>query len=757
MPDNNSVPCEVWLFAHTRVRCANPDHDKPGKDPWLRRLYVVWAAVPHADVEAGAGLPAPQPPVFYVSQTNERGYICPTLNDFDPHPAFTLPFSLNARYYVYFVRYPDVSYARKLAEDLNAGYDAAVAQYGPPREVIPDLMVTQSGDAEIEEGVISVEEESKHFLPKGGDLYGGWLLFRGMPGTGSNEPAEGIQCPSIANQIRRLQHHLGRLRYPIGNHYHPYSPEPLELKKHKCDRSGSYPDERIFSGPLWNAVLAFQRDARAGEAFQLDPQISRLPTIDPKSFDPVEANLHPVTEIRESLKFLTSAKTPSERCQADIPESVDTLVETETAAAIQRWLEGDLRKPGQILVTRPEWIDYYAWMREDAFPVIIALNQALCSLGLDWPVGLETNNSHRDARMSVVNPGPGQIIYSIHKSGMAFDMAMGSNYYDPRPGRELFYAKDESASDDVKTRWTVWAPVPKNKIPAGDLPEYAEYVDTIDRWMFDSKSVHGGKKVTVDAGVDRRFLNFTKVCDHFGLKRIGAHGGWRAVDLNYSKTINSYESFEDFVVYLNRLVRHQKEVRDPLLISGQGHALGELANTAKLLYHWLEATRPLKPNPTVTIQPWTKEGEAAIRRLRSQPLAGLEIEIVTTVKGYGFETETLAPRRLTLSPKMKLDRMFEFTATPLTKPVRIRSGSTVEMKTALLPGSAPNMEWWHFQWEDGFRGKTWLQILQSIGWTEEGLLDAAEGMTRFGLGGLGYRKARKVDGVYMAGIDSPAS
>jgi hypothetical protein len=46
--------------------------------------------------------------------------------------------------------------------------------------------------------------------------------------------------------------------------------------------------------------------------------------------------------------------------------------------------------------------------------------------------------------------------------------------------------------------------------------------------------------------------------------------------------------------------------------------------------------------------------------------------------------------------------------------------------------------WWHFQWRDGHAGKQWLALMESIGFTEEGLAGLDRGKTIYGLYGMGY-------------------
>src|SRR5207237_171224 len=111
----------------------------------------------------------------------------------------------------------------------------------------------------------------------------------------------------------RLQYHLGAMRYPIGNHGHPYTPE---LQKSDGKRYGKpvahNPGE--FDVALWNGVLAFQRDLAAGQANKVDPSLL-LQSLTSRIFDPHPEAPKDAKQLATSMAYGDSA--------ADDPIHVD--------------------------------------------------------------------------------------------------------------------------------------------------------------------------------------------------------------------------------------------------------------------------------------------------------------------------------------------------------------------------------------------------------------------------------------------------
>jgi hypothetical protein len=754
----DTIKVELKPGIRIRVRCKE-DHAKP----WLRRLYVVWAAVPPEPPPDSEPAESAQPQTFFAAQSDNDGYLSPRLNPLDPTPAASLPLFPDIDYHFYFVRFPDASFATDLVKELNADLAAAKEKWGEPHSLKAVLTQTGTDKAKkpIMEGILSVDEDPSWFLPPGADFYGGWLLFRDMPGTGSNTSDKDIQCQPLFHQVRRLQFHLGHLRYPIGNHYHPYSPEPW-ANTHKEDNNGRFPNEGVFETVTWNAVLRFQRDARAGFAAQLDPGKSRVPTLSSPGYDPLPAALDPKVQIKDSLNFLSDTSADPGDATAPIPANHDTIVDIETANAIRNWLDKDLRKPGKILVSRADWIPWIAWMQEDAYATIEELGNELASLHVEFTNGFQVNNAHRDTRMSVSVAGAGQAIYSIHKSGFAFDMAMDA-FVAPRADAPLYFEKDLENSG-ARVKWIVYAPATAAKIGPGPFPDYVEYKDSINPWLYDPASPEGGATQPHLSLPGKKFLNFTKICDHYKLRRISAHPkGWQGATA-VTHTLKDSDALasliNDIKFYLDRDDYTPTAVAT---IDGEIFPFKEFEGLYAHLSAWRQATAALNPSPTVKIEPWTKEGDKVIRALRSKALNGTKVYAhvdgfwsggkgssgfppppepnQTPADGSGQSVEPPGPVEgtITLSPTAEFPTRSAFTLTPLTSPAQVKDDSIIELPA--LTGHPAHMEWWHFQYEPGYGGKKWGEILDLIGWTREGLLGEKGGMPIFGLYGLGYLPA----------------
>ncbi len=737
-----ALPIEIKPIVRVRVRCADAV-----PDPWLRRLYVVWAPPSSVCDPSETSIEFGPDVSFSVAQTDEKGYICPLRNTLDPAPEATLPLFPGLEYYFFFVRHPDSSLAEQLCLDMNADPYPTIERLGQPQFLQAVLTETGKDKAKrpILEGVISLATDPKKFVQLGSPRYGGWALFRNMPGTGSNQKDSDIQCKVLYDQVRRLQFHLGALRYIVGNQWHPYSPEPFlsdaARKKAKLKLSPLlYPNEGVFEHVTWNAVLRFQRDARAGLTIELDRRIARTPTIDSATYDPLPAAEDRQLEMDESTHYLSDLGTSGgAAAPAAIPAEVDTLVESTTAEAIHEWLRMGLRNPGKILVSRGT---YDSWMQEDVFDTINRLDEELKRLGVGYP--LTFNNALRDVRMSVVDPGPGQIVTSIHKSGFAFDMTM-VDFVDPSRAAPYHYVRNPGAGRAI---WTVYAEAKVADIPAA-LPGYATYEDTIVPWEYDASSPEGGAPGAPLAKAGIKFLNFTSVCDHFQVKDIGAHSrGWQGSAIQ-KFALNTGAQFQEFLAHLGRQfpVPAKKAASYAMEVNGKRYMLADCAALYTFLSYWQTAGKAFQPTPQFAFDPSTKEGEQVVRSLRGDQFLGAQVSL--SVAGFwaggkgasGFPKADAEPKpetsagTLTLGPEVEFPPKFACTIAPLTGPAQISQGAEIEFVTL---GHPAHMEWWHFQYEPGFTGQNWGQILDLIGWTPEGLLGQDGGLPIFGLYGLGY-------------------
>jgi len=775
-----------------RVRCKNCH--AASRVPWLRRLYVIWAAPPPAasggtgsegsgttaaaaqpaaGAAAGDTTPAPPPkPNYALVQSNKDGYLCPPVG-LDPQPDDTLGMFPDHEYWFYFVRHPDDSLPKQILADLNEDPDKAAQTWGAkPIPITPTFQTTgknRKGQT-VQEGVIEVEEDSSQFVPKGSDLYKGWVLFRDMPGTGVSSADRYQQCPLIAEQVRRLQYHLGALRYPVGNQWHPYSPEPWTPNKERRKKGLSdqlYPNEGWFDAVTWNAVLAFQRNANAGEAVELDPSLVRTQILSGDLFDPPEDPDWRL-EYTESALYQSNRKADPNMCFGGIPKDYYTIVELNTGDTIRTWLRMKLRKPGKILVAYGE---YDSWMREDAYPAIQALDTELRNLGVrarGTDRSVRFVSTFRDIRMSVDSVGRGQKKTSNHKSGLAFDF-LESDYAYTNSAFPLYYVRDETVTD--KVRWIVYAPVEASKVQsngAGPLDlttpkapkKYVEYVDSIEPWVWDPTSPTGGAKgppkvipgpgdpPTNPPKAKHVFLNFTKVCEAHGLKSIPSRGHWMAGDRE-SHTLDSTQHLTGFVNGLSRLcgLSHYAPAQAEVVVDGtQKFALNprkageiwatDLDDLVGYLGKWLRAFGKSGATPEVTVKPWTKEGEKMVRLLRAKAFQGCKAKqrITGWYSYFVPELPVGSSSVIDLGPGAQFPPLLEFELTPITSPVVVAKGMKFEFPHY---GDPADLEWWHFQYEAGFE-RRWADMLASVGWTREGLLGKGWGGEIFGNYGIGY-------------------
>lgn len=173
---DTSVKVELKPIVRIRVRCAEAH-----ADPWLRRLYVVWAAIPpgESDPETGEDRNPEIPASYAVAQSDEKGNLSPVMNGLDPATDATVPLFPDVDYLFYFVRHPAAQFAQDIASALNLDPAEAKKRYGEPRKL--RSILTQTGADKkakpIMEGVISLKEDPAWFVQNGSPHYGGWALF----------------------------------------------------------------------------------------------------------------------------------------------------------------------------------------------------------------------------------------------------------------------------------------------------------------------------------------------------------------------------------------------------------------------------------------------------------------------------------------------------------------------------------------------------------------------------------------------------
>ena len=763
------------------IRCA--DCAKTKVDPALRQLFVFWASPEVKSDEENSADDARGPATFALAKTDDGGFLSPPFEDTGAHPTKSVPVVAGVKYRFYFVRHPDIDYVRGILTRLNKAIETPkelkkfVDEFGEAKELegkIEKIVIKGQKKSSL---VFEIPEKPGYFIPRGSDLYDGWVLYRGMPGSGIVMPSIGdrkqahLQCAAITKQVTRLQCHLGALRYPVGNQWHPYIPE--RWVKTRPHQEFLYPNEGMFEEVTWNAVLRFQSDAREGKAAVLDTSKARKDTLSASTYDPVPDPLVE-RELSDSLAYRTT-KTTTLKDKPKLPYR--TVVDAETGDAIRDWLDKGLRKPEKILVSLGQ-LD--SWMHEDAYDTILDFSAELKSLG--FKAGVTLNNGLRDVRMSVEVVGSGQAKRSIHKSGFAFDFAMDSYRY-PRASAPLFFAPVggakavEEMRKGVRMRWIVYALVRKSDIKTTSIPDYAEYTQKIDRWIYESTHPDGGQirpttardaAKTTDlwdssAAEDAyAFLNFTKVAEssRFGLTRIRAHGdGWQRVR---PATVIKPTTLSSFAAVVSRLGDHIKPdalkfgpAGDKIRIGDNQYSLTHphrdtlpkdqrsklvdqrLQQLVAYFKQWLALTGTTGTSLTLRVEAWTPPGASIMKALtKSKALKDTKVDVIPELPSGPGKRE-----RITLEPNAGFPAFYPFYVEPIP-PIPLDIGTEVAFPD--LPGHPAHMEWWHYQYIEGYQSKTWGEILGSIGWTEEGLTKVGpvkgnKPKDIYGFQGIGYK------------------
>jgi hypothetical protein len=339
-------------------------------------------------------------------------------------------------------------------------------------------------------------------------------------------------------------------------------------------------------------------------------------------------------------------------------------------------------------------------------------------------------------------PLRGQKRTSLHKSGYAFDVRM-DGYVRPAADYPLYYVRDDS--EPHRVLWIVYAEVEDARIPPSPHPEYVQYVKSIRPWKYDPASGTGGGPDAPRAPAGRSFLNFTKIAQSCGLRRIGAHSDWAAT-LPEVAVIGDAGGFQSFLKRLRMHVKREDSIavcppppppdptrkpgapvvppEDPRYFTGK-----QLADLHGFLSLWSRQAAALGPTPDVAFDANSKSGARFVRSLQQKPFEGRKAWLKPE-EGKGAEFE--------LGPGARLPKTGKFVAGPMTGPVRLEPG--VEFEFPLIEGTKEGLEWWHFQWNDGLSGKTWGEILADIGWTSDGLLGRRDRNDQgiYGLYGIGY-------------------
>jgi hypothetical protein len=460
----------TWRIAS--IRCTN-GHVLGG-------LFVLFRSKPREGEQ--------DPPPFELGMTSSLGWLGPVENDFGAiKGVLSIPvaneeqdrcrawigdfvpqsyrFVPGHEYELYLIHHPGLDEARRIqaaingpsraaegTEDAETGAPAGAPRkpedYGKPLVLKPN-----------EYGVIEVEERSASFIPRGDPLYDGWCLFRGMPAA---------EC--AVEQVRKLHAHLGALRYPIGDGQEPFLPStgngPGDFNKQGGGNLG------VIDVRVWSAIMAFQRDATPPPK----PADSQDPPKAPDDKRPfklenpevqrklVTAKLEPVVteEARkknggfESLEnrwgFLEG--TPVD--WPDVaPARIDGVVDATTGAAIKRWLDDGLRKPGVVLVQGRSSSSGPCVMRPELAESLWAWDQAAKALG--FTEGVMCGSAYRNPLAEVGTTKIGVASNSPHKLGIAVDTGASGEYVRSVEGWPVAFARTPETAH-ARARWYVFGP-----------------------------------------------------------------------------------------------------------------------------------------------------------------------------------------------------------------------------------------------------------------------------------------------------------
>jgi hypothetical protein len=335
-------------------------------------------------------------------------------------------------YQVYLIHHPSLAVAREALERINAGKE----------KVEPQILRTN------DQAMLQVPEDPKSFFPAGPSFYKGWRLFRSMPAE---------RCEPCITQVRRLQAHLGALRYMIGSSNFPYLPDFGA----DADKSGGDNDGK-FDVRMMNAVASFQTDVLAGTPpFKVKAPLPHEALVkaghEPQDVATLKARQGALAGVEESWAYLMGGPTAP---PAPRPAAADGVVDEGTAKALEAWLDGGLRKPGAFLVHIADPRGWNRmWLRPEAARSWFLWNELTKALG--FAEGICVNHTFRSAQVDIGHAGYGRSARSIHKTGLAMDLGLSSDFKRSAPAWPACYAREV---DGDKIWWRLWgaatAPVP---------------------------------------------------------------------------------------------------------------------------------------------------------------------------------------------------------------------------------------------------------------------------------------------------------
>lgn len=410
------APCSLVGF----VRCT-------GGHP-LKALYVILRPKPAANLPED--LLAERDTPFSLVWTGPEGHTLLVTEDDGPeiHEGFFDPAKLTPHgfklmsdrtYECYFLRHPDLNWVRQALSELNGFAAPSLTRDWKPTDVKPSMETITPPKPDKDTPApdpytvltLTIGEMPEQYYPRGPERYGKWMLYKDMPNA---------DCPLVRKAVTELQEELGSLRYMVGSE-HPYMPE--RLVKGNADTA----NEGIFDGRTVNAVYLFQKNALEGRGWQVD------------DWDATIAKSGRDENEQISLAYLKGK--PSTARESGLV--ADGVVDTRTADAIRRWHALGICNPDKIMVCLPARegkLNWFVWMRPEAAEALYCWRELVRALG--FPETIAANHTFRSAAVNVGSAGFGRSWKSIHKVGLAIDVGLDKNYYEPAVDWPVFYERD---------------------------------------------------------------------------------------------------------------------------------------------------------------------------------------------------------------------------------------------------------------------------------------------------------------------------
>lgn len=731
------VRCEHEHTYETEVLVDNPKKkgdkitQKVTRTEYLARLWVIWR-IPGATRHA-------------LACTNDSGYLVPCDVDGLPIPSAAVSLPVGKPIEFTFVRHPRSDVARGIFDRIKS----APGEFDPPTklQVVKQVTGKDASGSPVEEGLLLVPESDTVFWPKGPPLYGEWLLYRRMPNS---------RCAPVRKQVERLQRHFGAMRFLVGNAHQPYRPPPSAIGD--------------FDVMCWNSVLMFQDYAAKGSiAFLLAPDRTRLyapafpfePTAASTSEDPKSSAT--ALDRRESELYRDAIHGMYSGID-EVKELDRGVVSVETGKHLEHWLANDARKPDHILVClhppSPNWVhqavarqvrNWSAELEAAGFPPSVTKpGKAGGKTVTQRARGVSLANGFRDIRY-MTTTGGGAVDTSLHKVGIAFDLWMGTEIGgtqdDPdAPNYYPIYAvrsQKLGPSGKLEYSWTIWGEIDVGLVKPGGAvieegpkpppPEFLEQLQVIYPHKYDPNRADGGAE-TVKANTGKRYVNISRIANHFGIYNIGPHEkGWQG-GANESFRLTDPNQFAQLVERLEQQVFF-KENFDPKAIyyanrtqydePGSGFALSDKSVQAEatFLRAWYRATLGQPASVDVQFESGAHpEKNALWNRMRAVTAAArFHVTIFEPITGTVDVRDDVALATLKLAPARTVKVVAK-----VFDPVVGKNVPFLRFACPAFKGKANHLEWWHFQVNrlenrqiGGPNAPLWRDLVREIGIAED--------------------------------------